>query len=199
MPQKLKSNIFLGKDYDFDILHEVQDSSVEIIKKAIRAHLSRLENFYSLRIKNLTIELIYTREEFNEIVGRKTPAWMVALSKDRKIYIFTPQAVKEHSSHEKPELEKTIVHELVHIFNSRINPDCPAWIDEGLALYLADQKKDGNFSQDNWQYFLNHFLENNIDLDDFARHDGYKISYNLVKRIIKNHDKNTLIQILHEK
>lgn len=198
MPKKTNTKIKLGNDYSFRILHKRDDTSIDTIKTSIKDKLPELEDFYQLKITNLEIELIYSREEFNQIVGRDTPAWMVALSKPDKIYIFSPKAVNDHSSHGKSGLGKTIVHELVHMFNDRINKNLPLWLDEGMALYLADQKKEQDFSKENWNYFLKHHLSSRDDVDDFAAHEGYKISYKLVKRILERHGKDKLMSILKE-
>lgn len=194
--QKVKGKIQLNKEYSFNIIHRPDDPSVNSLKDSIRTNLSKLEDFYNFTIIELNIELLYTRKEFNELVGRKTPDWMIALSQEENIYIMSPTALLEHSSHNASELKKTIIHELVHIFNAQLNSNCPTWLDEGLALYLANQKRRRDFSRQNWQYFLKNHFPSTTNLDDFAAHEGYKISYSLVERILQKYDKDQVLNKL---
>jgi len=171
------------------------DYSVENINKHILKSIKKLKGFYDKNISNINIELVYSRKELNKKIKKKTPDWLVGFTDKNKIYLFSPLVVEKYSSHRKSDLNKIITHEFCHIFNAKINNNIPIWLDEGLAMNLSNQKKNKDFKKSDRQFFIDN-LNNNISFDSFVKHDGYKISYWLVKKLIYKHKGKKILEII---
>jgi len=173
------------------------DYSIKDVNKQIIKSIKKLQNFYNKNISNINIELIYSREELNKRMKKKTPNWLIGLADKNKIYLFSPLAVEKYSSHKKSDLNKIITHELCHIFNAKLNNNIPPWLDEGLALNLSSQKKNKDFKKKDWQFFIDN-LNNDISFDSFVKHDGYKIAYWLVKKLIYKYKIKNLLRMIRK-
>lgn len=171
------------------------DHSTENINKQTSRSIKKLKDFYNINVSNINIELIYSRKELNKKIERRTPNWLIGLACKNKIYLFSPLAVEKHSSHKKSDLNKIITHELCHIFNAKVNNNIPLWLDEGLALYLSNQKKNKDFKKSDWRFFVDN-LNKKTSFDSFVKHDGYKISYRLVKKLADKYNRKELLRII---
>lgn len=171
------------------------DPTVENFKKQIKQELFELKKLYRTDFPEIKIELIYSRKEFNNKLGRKTQEWFIGNTSGEKIYIFSPKAVKKHSTHNKKKLDKVIKHEICHVFNTKVNKNIPILIDEGISLYLAGQKKDNNFKKSDISFFANN-LEKEVTFNSFLKHNGYKIAYCVTKNFVKKNDKRALKRLL---
>lgn len=171
------------------------DLSVKLLKKYIRNSIKDLVKFYKISKPAINIELFYTRKEFNEKIGYKTPIWLVGFAVGNNIYLFSPSVLEKVSNHKKSDFKKVLRHEICHIFNYKLNKNPLMWVDEGIALLLAGQKK-GTPTKKDLDFFLNNFFYKNIKLIDFANHNGYKISYFVTKNIRKKLGKKKLLRLI---
>ncbi len=126
---------------DVHIVYKKDDSNIKLVKKYIKKTIQNLENFYKFKNPEIFIELFYSREEFDEKIGYKTPEWLAGFTAKNNIYLFSPLVIEKISNHKKSEFKKILTHEICHIFNDKINKNSLMWIDEGVALLLAGQKK----------------------------------------------------------
>lgn len=193
---KISKNIKVRKIKVGKIIFKPNDHSVNWIERLVSSNLEKLNKFYKIKNPRINLELIYSRKEFNDKIGRQTPKWMVGVALKNKIYLFSPLVIEKISSHKKSELDKIITHELCHIFNNKINKEILSWVDEGTALFLANQKKIKDFKKLDWCFFINNFLTKNIGFQFFVKHNGYKISYLAVKTIIEKRGINKLLDLI---
>lgn len=100
-----------------------------------------LEDFFEIKAPEFEIVLINSREEFDVICGRKTESWQAGTVKGNTIYAIHPDRLEEITIHKKETHPKRIKHELSHLFYEKCTggEKRPAWLNEGLAYYLADQ------------------------------------------------------------
>ncbi|MDD2731873.1 MAG: hypothetical protein PHI53_01605 [Candidatus Pacebacteria bacterium] len=70
------------------------------------------------------------------------------------------------------------------------------WINEGIALFLANQNKKKDFTKNDLDFFFNNFFDKNIKLRLFAKNNGYKVSYWAVKTIVKMFNRKKLLKII---
>jgi len=178
---KISKDIKIGKDEIGKIIFRPDDHSVNWIENLVLSNFKKLKKFYKINVSKINLELIYSRKEFNDKINRQTPRWMVGITFKNKIYLLSPFIIEKVSTHKKSELNKIITHELCHIFNNKINKNSLIWVDEGIALFLAKQKKKKDFKKAEWQFFINNFLIKNIDFWSFVKYNGYKISYWTIK------------------
>lgn len=193
---KVNKDIKINQKQVGKIVLRYDDQSISWVKRLVLSNLRKLNKFYKTDYPEINLELVYSRKEFDDKIGRHTPDWMVGVSLKNKIYLFSPLSIEKFSTHKKSKLNKIIAHELCHIFNNKINKEILNWVDEGTALFLADQKKAKDFKKSDWYFFIDNFLNENINLRSFAKHEGYKISYWLVRTIIENLGVNTLYRLI---
>jgi len=152
--------------------------------------------FHDQKEPDITVHVLLSRKDFDKALGRKTPEWMVGVTKNQDIYIMSPEAFEKESSHPRSYFGKVLMHEITHSFVLKINKNNMQWLDEGLALNLADQKKEKP-DQKTINFFIkDKNLYKNLDLDTFSTQGGYRISYFLVKYILSRFPKEIIIKLL---
>lgn len=114
-----------------------------------------LNSFFDSNIPEPIIFLLNSRKELDLIWGQKTEKWIVGGTKYGAIFILDPKIYIKESSHtDKNDLWKTLKHEYCHIYFRHItNGHLPLWLNEGLASYLAGQKKICDSPLDVFSYF----------------------------------------------
>ncbi len=193
MPSKIKK-IINGKN--ICLIFKETDKSAIKLEKYIITILKQLFKLYKIKNPKINIELVYSRKEFDDKLNCKTPRWLVAAAFKNNIYLFSPAVIENLSDHKKMEVKKLLTHELCHIFNSKINKTNLMWVDEGAALFLANQHKSGNFTKKELNLFSNNFFTENMNLRLFAENNGYKISYRVIKKIVGKYNKKKILELL---
>lgn len=193
MPTKIKKAIY---NKNIHLFFNKGDRSIFQIKNNIIGTVRKLVIFYNIKNPKINIELIYSRKELDDKFGHKTPKWLVAVTRNNRVYLFSPSVIEKVSFHKKKEVRKILVHELCHIFNGKINKNGLMWIDEGTALFLAKQKRDKTFTKKDIAYFSNNYFDRNIKLIHFAENNGYEISYWSIKNAVKINGINIIARLL---
>lgn len=181
------------------VIFHTDDKSAMKLSNNITEILKKLNKFYKIKIPKIRIEFVYSRKELDEKLGCKTPKWFVAAQEKRNIYLFSPMMIEKGSDHKRSEMKKLLTHELCHISNKEINKRSLMWVDEGLALFFANQKKSNNFSERDLEYFAKNYFDKNISLKLFAKNNGYQISYWAIKIFIKQYGAKELVNLLRIK
>jgi uncharacterized alpha/beta hydrolase family protein len=124
------------------------------------------DKLFDVKIKDiLVIEL--SKEDFNKLDQEE---WVVGFAFPRKKIVFVLK--QEESGRNYQEWLKVIIHEMVHIYYfTKFNSAEPKWFFEGLACYLADQKKK----------------DVDVNIKDLIDKKGdYVKGYNIIRRILEN-------------
>lgn len=154
--------------------------------------VKELEDFFEVSAPKIDLTLLNSREEFDQILGRKSEPWQAGLAnaKNNKIYAIHPDKLEEITTHKRESHPLRIKHEIAHLFYYKCTKgeNRPAWLNEGLAYYLAGQSKWTRLSQDNklsvTEYFTNF--------------DGrvYGPGEFMVRTLIEKYGKDKLIQLI---
>ncbi len=172
------------------------------IKNKLELALNQVSSFYQIDMNSLTIHLnlIYSREEFNKKINQETPNWLVGFTDKNQINLLSPSVINKYSPHSPDYFEKILTHELSHIFASQINEKPLMWLDEGLALNIAGQKKKNEIPKSDWNFFIaKGGLVGNMSFNDFSRYSGYRISFWMAKTLLDNFDQKTILKLLQIK
>ena len=101
----------------------------------IKSHTSNLYSTYGY-VDTLSFLVYITDEdeEFKSLTSKNIPEWAVGVAKGNKIVIKSPKKSTTYDS-----FNKTLKHEIAHIYLSQINIRFPSWFNEGFAMHTADQ------------------------------------------------------------
>lgn len=206
----MKDNVLVGV---VPILHGMMDSVLQFVasivspilpnnshtfkvnfdKKIINAlknHkvlLNQLEEVAHLFNYNKGVS-IFLCDSFEDIKrqshDKRMPEWVIGCNKKNKIFILDPK----NYIHKRQftSIESLIVHEFVHIVINSSVKNCPIWLNEGFALWYADQIKEFDLSI---QKFINPF---EIDYSQ----DIYSLSSFIIKKLFENYSEQILIRQL---
>jgi hypothetical protein len=148
-----------------------------------------LEDFFEIEAPDFDIVLINTREDYDAIHGKKTEPWQAATVKGNTIYAIHPDKLEEITVHKKESHPKRIKHELSHVFYDKCTGGeiRPAWLNEGLAYYLADQGR----------WTLNEYGKL-MAVDYFSRFDNkvYGGGEYMVRTLIEKYGKKKLLVMI---
>ncbi|MBU5225613.1 hypothetical protein KQI36_02880 [Clostridium senegalense] len=144
-------------------------------------------NFY-YRIRNIrnifhfnnkvTIDVIDGLDELSKLIGNKVPDWVIGTSFDDVILILDHDKWRKLNNET---VDNLILHEFIHVvLNSKAQIKLPIWLNEGLAMYFADQHNS----------YINKVPKINENFDfykiDYYNNEIYHISiYTVIKLIDK--------------
>jgi hypothetical protein len=188
--------IEIGKSVAINLLVKdkiIADEIIKDIKKGVNKAFAFFNNLGNISFE---IELIYSREEFDKYLGEKTENWVIARSFENKFIIFAPEEIEKCTSHKVSEFSQIVCHETCHIFLQKINQKFSFWMFEGIAVNVANQIKKGEVKKENIEYFINECLFKNPNYVEFISHQGYLISYLLMKHFLDNYDKKVVMDLM---
>ncbi len=108
--------------------------------------VNELNEFYTVNWSrnNPKIFLISSREEFNNLFGKKTEDWVVGttMGSSHNIYLLSPEVYEKESNHKysDAEYERLLKHEMSHLYTKTFYKNYnPVWFIEGIAIYSSGQ------------------------------------------------------------
>lgn len=137
---------------------------------------------------------IFACDSFEDMKRRthdkRMPEWVIGCNKKNKIFILTP---KEHMQKcQSTSIESLIVHEFVHVAINSSTDNCPIWLNEGFALWYANQIREFDLSNTK---FINPF-----EIDYNHSQNLYSFSAFIIKKLFENYSEQALItQLLNSK
>jgi len=197
-----KESFYLNNKIIADVYYRDNDNSAISYLKQFEERYKQLVQFFGIQPLKIHIHFIYTRAKMDEYWGKKSPRWICGTVNPKniyEIYIFSPLVFEKLTTHKKHEILPTIIHETAHVFVSQINKRCFAWANEGVCQYVEGENVYNNIvKKEDWEWFKeNKILINpTIPWLNVAEHEGYKISYLIVKYIIELKGKQAIMDIL---
>lgn len=145
-----------------------------------------LDLFFDSVVSEPAVFLLDSRKELDVIWKQKTERWVVGGTKYGAIFILNPDHYVKESDHKnKNDFWKTLKHEYCHIYFRSITSNTrPLWLHEGLATYLAEQKKTCDNPLDIFCYF------------DKQGKGLYDVGYFWVDLLIKKFGKAKLVKLI---
>jgi hypothetical protein len=113
------------------------------ILKIFDKYCEELEDFWKIKIKTKPILfLLKSRKEIDIVRDQKTDDRLVGwFWREKFLFILDPDKFETESIFQKKDFNSILKHELSHYFYLQAtNGTLPAWLDEGLACYIAGQK-----------------------------------------------------------
>ena len=148
----------------------------------------------------VTIRLHDTRKSYDKQLGRSTYNWEVGNTSTNNNYldIIHQDSFEKYSSHPKDDFLKILKHELSHIYIKGIvqKNTIPTWLNEGLAMYLADQttqyEKRGFFIENNYLSKIS----TEYGWNKYSNYSAYDYACLFVGYLVKRYSLNKIIELL---
>ncbi|HIH31248.1 TPA: hypothetical protein HA235_00925 [Candidatus Woesearchaeota archaeon] len=142
------------------------------IDKSLSEKKIYLEGLFEITIDKIFVSIL-SKEEFSKL---DKSSWVVGFAFPRENIIFVVDQKSSERSYD--EWLKVIIHEMVHLFYfKKFKTSQPKWFFEGLACYLADQKKKE--SEIELKDLIKYFP------DDINDTEIYNKGYNIIKKLLK--------------
>ncbi len=156
--------------------------------------VDEFEKYFGVSLYQKTcIIFLNSRQQFDDVIGRKTLPFETAFSSENLIFMMD-QSVYESESNKKFNLESdllTVRHEVCHKFFRRLVwRTQPVWLNEGVAIYLSGQLKNKQpvVKFNNFLLFEN---TNSIDNQTVYDESGFAI-----RKIVEKFGKDKFIDFL---
>lgn len=197
-----KETFSLGNHVIADLYYQ-DEKEIEPFKDLSKEY-QKLIDFFEVQPPKIKIQLVYTRGEMDKHWGAKSEKWLQAMVDNNDpylIYIFSPTVFEEVTNKKKAVILSTIMHEIAHTFVSEINDRCFAWVNEGICEFVTGQDSYGKVEKDSWLWLKNNdvLIDPEIKWSELTEHQGYAISYHLVKYIVEKYGKEVIFDILRIK
>ncbi len=130
-----------------NLIYSSNDRNINHEKKILIEAYNFNKDFTKIEIPKFDIKIVYSRKEFNEIWGSKTPNYVSAFTKDDNIVIFSYGVFDKETKWEKEKFQEALIHEINHLFYQELRDDeyDPLWLSEGLATFMQHDKKKFNY------------------------------------------------------
>lgn len=162
------------------------------INNLVEKHTESLEKFWGIKLKKEPIlTLLNSRKEIDSIRKSKTDRKLVGwFWQERNIFILDPSKFKRESVFSKKDFERILLHEISHLFFYQIaKSSCPAWLNEGLACYLAGQTSEKEkYTIDDISQLIGCYYEFDRNI--------FNVSYALVEKLINYKGKKKFIELI---
>ncbi|KNF09417.1 aminopeptidase N [Gottschalkia purinilytica] len=125
-------------------------------------NLAKIRNTFKY-YKKVHIKLFYSLDDMKKYLNiSNIPYWVIATTYENEILILDYNIWK---SRHNESFGQIIMHEMIHIIiNYKTNYTCPLWLNEGLALYFANQENFKEVSIDCNPFELGYESENFYDM-----------------------------------
>lgn len=174
----MKNSHTFKVNFDEKIIKALKDPKVLLNQLQKVAHLFNYN-------KGVSIFLCDSFEDMKmRSHDKRMPEWVIGCNKKNKIFILDQ---KEHlHKRQSVSIECLIVHEFIHVVINSSTDNCPIWLNEGFALWYADQVKEYDLSN---KPFINPFEM------DYSQ-DVYSCSALMIKKLFERHSESRLIEQL---
>lgn len=147
------------------------------------------QSFFNAQLPQPIIIFINSRNAYNKLCGRKTESWEIGHAEGKLIIMLSWNAVSK-SERNWESYKKVLKHEYAHVaYRHLTGHGYPKWLNEGLACYLAGQKKKSCSLEDALSVF-----------DYFSKSDKhiYNIGYHWVNLLVNCFGKKKILKLVKQ-
>jgi hypothetical protein len=178
----------------YDPQYEI-DTTLDHLEAALTANVSFYTTFGTLP-KDIDVHLLYTRQQYDEVIGHASQPWAGGHSHGSEAYLFHPDRIEVETTHLRGSFSKTLIHEISHIFTRALFKKYLWWVTEGVAQYIARQDEIKSLEEASISHFLTNSLTANIKYGDFANAQGHQMSKQLTYAIARRYGVSALYELL---
>ncbi len=130
------------------MIFEVNSRKDKFIEKIYNNGVKKFNVFFNLNIPKgkLKVFLVQNRKDIDLLRLEKTENWVVGWCNHNIIFLLNRNNYEKESSqkYSNNEYSRLILHEMVHFFHGNLvnrSSESPAWLNEGIAIFLSGQNK----------------------------------------------------------
>lgn len=148
--------------------------------------IERIRNVFNYYYK-VNIYFFYDIKELTNYISETIPQWVTGVSIKNNIFIKSQEILSLYGTNI---FFQILIHEFVHVVvNKKTKNSCPLWLNEGFAVYFAEQyKSNGLLSENEF---------NNIKIDiynlDYKVDDVYRNSAIAFNTLVYEYGINTIV------
>ena len=127
-----------GYAYNFEV-HSENPKLKQDIQKTLDSSYRRLSDFFGdSATPQAMVFVTQNDKEFDSLVGGSFPDWGIAAAVPEQNLIVLKSPIKYGYSQDLP---RVLMHELAHLYlGNKVNrQNFPRWLDEGFAMYMAEE------------------------------------------------------------
>lgn len=166
----------------------------QIYQDTIDQAVSEYQKIFSLSLfQNICLIYLYSRQQFDDVLGRKTLPFETAYSTQNLIFLMHPD-VFEKESNKKYDEQRTLLtlrHEVCHkFFQYAAWRTRPVWLNEGTSIYFSGQIKL-HTRPEKFNNFLLFSETNSIEDKDVYQESGF-----VVEKLINKYGQDSYINFI---
>ncbi len=159
-----------------------------------------LKELFGFPIEGFAVKVAINRQEFDDLVGRKTASWEVgnAVAKDTIIILSPDSWSTDSPEHSPEELSGLLRHELAHLFIDHLAKDkpLPRWLNEGLAVVLGRQEKILNNKKLYLESGFCRLYDTPLGWNNYRNAGAYNIATLFVKFLVDRYDLEKIKELI---
>lgn len=117
----------------------------EIDREKLNQIMAEYADFFEVDdVPEPRVGFVYSREDFDKLLGRKTERWERAVSRQNGLFFIHSSKIEELTPHTNADFWPVVKHEMSHWFYRHVTGvenGNPRWFNEGLAGVVAEQRR----------------------------------------------------------
>lgn len=173
---------------------KLKQETLNDMEKVLERNYNKSNNFFKIQTKEKTTIVIYNsvnqfqRRAYGLFMSFILKDWSVGGALKGSIYLTSPE--NPDKMHNYTDMLEILVHEYTHTQVWQIKPYVDIWIDEGLAVYFANQKNRIIYEIPTFEQMQAQ------SSNDFVNANGYTFSYYYIDFLLKNYDNEQIIKLI---
>lgn len=171
----------------------LKPSTLDDMEQALESNFHKSDDFFNVYKDKTEIVIYDSVDEFQiKAYGLAyswyLQDWAVGGASEDKIFMTSPE--NPDASHSYESMLEILTHEFVHTQVWQINPDVDIWLNEGLAVYFAEQKREIDQEIPSFETMQ---LQ---DSNGFGYAGGYLFGYYYVAHLFENYSSEQVLELI---
>lgn len=172
---------------------QLKPSTLDDMEIALESNYQKSSDFFKVYTAKTKIVIYDNVDEFQRkayglAISWYLKDWAVGGAAEDSIYMTSPEA--PDASHTYESMLEILTHEFVHTQAWQVNPDIDIWLNEGLAVYFAAQKRVIN------RDFPSYETMQEQDGNAFGEAGGYLFGYYYVEYLFENFQREQVFELV---
>jgi len=152
------------------------------------SNIQKLTRLFSVSPSFVVVHVFRNRTSFLKAIHKKkVPDWFVAYVPPKSTSYIYVLSTNEKLTGRKV-MSQILLHEITHLYTNTLNPNLPAWLKEGISVYVAAQIFKPSISTADWEKITQEGVPfKRVSWRVAAEHNGYNIAGLLVMFFVRRY------------